>query len=256
MTDMTLQTPLPETAPAACRYWGPWASIGWGLLAVLAWMLTQFIVAGIALFYFGTATPAAVKSIGEHALFVTLVAIVSAPTPIAVLAFAVRRARCGFAEYLALVRPRGLDVAIGLLCIVVILPLGDVASHLTGRDVVPPFVIEAYKHARDSGALIPLAIAMVIAAPAMEEFLFRGFLLPGLATARFGMPGAIALTSLAWASMHIQYEMFFIAQIFLFGLVLGWLRWRSGSTTLTLGLHALVNLSALTQTAIIVEWLS
>ena len=108
-------------------------------------------------------------------------------------------------------------------------PLGDVASHLTGRDVVPPFVIEAYKHARDSGALIPLAIAMVIAAPAMEEFLFRGFLLPGLATARFGMPGAIALTSLAWASMHIQYEMFFIVQIFLFGLVLGWLRWRSCS---------------------------
>jgi membrane protease YdiL (CAAX protease family) len=53
--------------------------------------------------------------------------------------------------------------------------------------------------------------------------------------------------------MHIQYSPFFIAHIFVIGLVFGWLRWRSGSTTLTLILHAFVNLASLLQIAFIVE---
>jgi membrane protease YdiL (CAAX protease family) len=78
----------------------------------------------------------------------------------------------------------------------------------------------------------------------------------GFAASRLGWGGAIVLTSACWAALHVQYEVFFLVQVFLLGLVLGWLRWASGSTTLTLGLHALINLSALIETAIIVEWLS
>jgi membrane protease YdiL (CAAX protease family) len=53
--------------------------------------------------------------------------------------------------------------------------------------------------------------------------------------------------------MHVQYETFYIAQIFILGLVFGWLRWSSGSTTLTIILHAIVNSAALLQVAFIVE---
>jgi membrane protease YdiL (CAAX protease family) len=157
---------------------------------------------------------------------------------------------------MALIRPSRRDIVIGLACIVVLLPLGDLASYLTGRDIVPPFVVNAYKLARDNGTLVPLAIAFTIAAPFMEEFIFRGFLFRGFSASRVGVAGGVVIASLCWAAMHVQYELFFLVQIFLLGLVFGWLRWRSGSLVLTLGLHALINFSALIQTAIIVERMS
>ena len=91
------------------------------------------------------------------------------------------------------------------------------------------------------------------AAPVMEELLFRGFLLRGYTASRLGPIGAVLLTSAAWASMHIQYEVFYVVQIFVLGCVFGWLRLRSGSTTLTLILHGIVNLTAIVQTVYIAE---
>ena len=45
-------------------------------------------------------------------------------------------------------------------------------------------------------------------------------------------------------------------KIFLIGLVLGWLRWASGSTLLTMALHVMANFVATVQAAIKVEWMS
>ena len=42
---------------------------------------------------------------------------------------------------------------------------------------------------------------------------------------------------------------FTLAQIFCIGLLLGWIRWASGSTLLTIGLHMLANLAACIQAA-------
>jgi hypothetical protein len=53
--------------------------------------------------------------------------------------------------------------------------------------------------------------------------------------------------------MHVQYETFYVVQIFVLGCVFGWLRWSSGSTLLTIMLHAAVNTAALVQVAILVE---
>ena len=47
---------------------------------------------------------------------------------------------------------------------------------------------------------------------------------------------------------------FTLAQIFLIGLLLGWLRWASGSTLLTIVLHMLANLTATIQAIVAVEW--
>jgi CAAX protease family protein len=47
-----------------------------------------------------------------------------------------------------------------------------------------------------------------------------------------------------------------MAQIFVLGMVLGWFRWASGSTTLTIIMHVLINLEAMIETAIQVEYLS
>jgi len=66
---------------------------------------------------------------------------------------------------------------------------------------------------------------------------------------------AIVLTSVMWAALHQQYSWVGILYIFIMGLIFGWMRQRSGSTTLTIGLHALNNLIATVLVAVQIEWL-
>ena len=243
-------------APRFCDPWKFWSSAAWGVAALLAWIAAQFVCAGVLFAWYGAETPAIIAQQGEAGPIAIVISLFCAPAPVLVLWLAIRRARCDFASYMALNRPSRSNILIGIICVIVLLPLGDLASHLTGRDVVPPFVVQAYKLARDNGTLILLALAFSVAAPLMEEFIFRGFLFRGFSESRLGAAGGSVVASICWAAMHVQYELFFIVQIFLLGLVFGWLRWRSGSITLTLGLHAVINLSALIQTAIIVETMS
>jgi membrane protease YdiL (CAAX protease family) len=95
---------------------------------------------------------------------------------------------------------------------------------------------------------------VVIVAPISEEVAFRGFLFRGLSASWLGVSGTLIATSAAWTAMHVQYDAFTLAQIFLIGLLLGWIRWASGSTLLTIGLHMLANLAATVQAALKVEW--
>ena len=44
----------------------------------------------------------------------------------------------------------------------------------------------------------------------------------------------ILVISLLFTVIHMQYDWFGLFQVFLIGLLLGWIRWRSGSTLLTM----------------------
>lgn len=57
------------------------------------------------------------------------------------------------------------------------------------------------------------------------------------------------LSSLVWASLHSQYNLPDMTAIFTLGILLGTLRLRSGSTWLTVMLHAVHNLLAVAQVA-------
>ena len=63
-----------------------------------------------------------------------------------------------------------------------------------------------------------------------------------------GVAGAIVLSSLAWTSLHLQYDWFFFGEVFSIGLLLGYLRYRTNSTWLTIVLHGINNLAATLQT--------
>jgi uncharacterized protein len=117
-------------------------------------------------------------------------------------------------------------------------------------------MVKVYESAREEGAIALLLIAAVIAAPVGEEIMFRGFLFRGWSASRLGGTGTILLTSAIWASIHVQYDWFGIMQVFCLGLLFGWVRWRSGSTLLTMLMHATVNLSAAIETAVLIEWTS
>lgn len=251
MTDAANAPVAPHGSAPLCVPWGFWASTGFGILAVSAWLLVQWIAAIVMFAWLGInaqSTAEEIKAVASHGAMIAASTIGAMPAAVAVLALAARLRRCDVAYYLALHWPERRDLILGILVLAVLLPLGDFASWMTGRDIVPSFVVEAFRTARASNTLVVFILALVVAAPLMEELLFRGFLLPGYAASKLGPTGAVVVTSVAWASMHIQYETFYVVQIFILGCVFGWLRLRSGSTVLTLILHGIVNFVAILQT--------
>ncbi|MGE3990926.1 lysostaphin resistance A-like protein [Pseudorhodoplanes sp.] len=245
-----------DAQPGPCRPWGFWVTTAIGIAAILAWFAFQLLAVSLTLAALGVGSGASdfeLMTLASHALTIAVATIVSMPAPIAVIALAARLAGCTVTEYLALRMPTRADLIVGVLIVAVLLPLGDLSSWLSGRDIVPAAVIDAYRSARDSGIVVLLIVALVVAAPLMEEILFRGFLFRGYVNSPLGVAATILLTSAGWAVMHIQYEAFYMVQIFVLGCAFGWLRWRSGSTLLIIFLHALVNAAALTQVAFLVE---
>jgi membrane protease YdiL (CAAX protease family) len=91
-----------------------------------------------------------------------------------------------------------------------------------------------------------------------------GFAQPGLARSgavqagvaerpRDALPGILAI-SLIWAFLHVQYDWFSTALVFAIGVYLGFIRFYSGSTTLVILLHMLLNLESVAETVIVLGW--
>jgi membrane protease YdiL (CAAX protease family) len=124
----------------------------------------------------------------------------------------------------------------------------DEVSRLTGREVTPGFMGGVLQSARADSAVWLLVIAFCVAAPITEEFFARGFLYRGWSETVLRPAGAILLSSLVWTALHLQYDWFFLGEVFSIGLVLGYFRYRSNSIWLTVVLHGLNNLAAVVQT--------
>jgi hypothetical protein len=93
-------------------------------------------------------------------------------------------------------------------------------------------------------------ITTILIAPVLEEFIFRGFLFSQLRNS-VGNWGAISLSSLAWTSLHFQYELNILFALFVFGCFLGYFRWKYNSLILVIALHAVNNLIAFIQAYIL-----
>ena len=250
--------PAAVTPPGPMPPWGFYETIGWGMLAFVAWFVAQTVVV-IGLVAWQEAIEPGSSDLAKmmnDAFSLAVITIVTGPVWIGVPALAARWRRWSVRDYMALVPPRRRELIFSIALLLIVLVATDLSSYALGRDVIPQFMIEAYTSARTPTAMVLLFIAIVIVAPICEETMFRGFLFRGLSATRFGAPGSVLLTAAAWSLMHVQYDWFVIAQIFLLGLMFGWLRWASGSTLLTMVLHFIANLSAFAETAIKIEWLS
>jgi membrane protease YdiL (CAAX protease family) len=128
--------------------------------------------------------------------------------------------------------------------------LCDAALYFSGRTLVTPFQMQSYSTAAAEGWLIPMFAAAILVAPAGEEIMFRGFLFRGWARSERSVWPAVVVISLLWAGLHLQYDWTGMLQIFVIGLFLGWMRWRSGSVLLTFLLHALFNLEGTFETVL------
>ena len=226
------------------RIWGYWATLVWAFLAFVA---SQFLALAILVLLRISDLDSLVNAPFDGKL-VTLFIVIANPIMIAIIALAVLAARALLADYLALVMPPPRYVGIGLVCLVGLIAIGDALLYFGGYPLVTPFQVQSYTTAAAQGWLAALWDSAIIIAPAGEEVLFRGFLFRGWARSDRAAWPAIIIISLLWAALHVQYDWTGIVQIFVVGLFLGWIRWRSGSTLLTFFLHALFNVEGTLET--------
>ena len=248
--DSMPSTEAPGTAPP--QAWGYVATFAWLLLA--AALAVAVSTAALVLLSGGRiGTSADLLTDGRLLAELTLVSTV---VEIGVVMLAARLAHWRAFDYLALVIPNVRAASVPIAAMAAFVLGYDALTGLLNHDIVTGFQLDSYRSARAAGALPMLWVAFVIVAPLGEEIVFRGFLYRGWARSRRAVAPAIAAIAALWASIHVQYDWFGMLQIFLIGLLLGWARWRSGSTVLAFALHGLANAWAMLETVAKVDWLS
>ncbi|MCC6888052.1 MAG: CPBP family intramembrane metalloprotease [Hyphomicrobiales bacterium] len=237
-------------APALPRPWGVVMTTIWTGVVLVAGLVATL---GAVAVWFPQALSGAIDLEQDSRSFgILFTAAVVAE--LAVLVVAARLAGWRAIDYLALTVPGRRDTLVAVLVVAVFVVSFDGLTWLVGKDIVTPFQIELYRSAERTGSLPLLWLTLVVAAPVGEEVLFRGFLYRGWAPTPRAVWPAIAVIAALWAVVHTQYDWFGILQIFLIGLLLGWARWRSGSTLLTILLHGLINAWATLQTIARLNW--
>src|SRR6266478_9022059 len=231
------------------RIWKFWGTALWGLFVFGGMFVGQIgVVAWFVVRQVGPIDLAAAIHVVGGGLTISLSVIMGLPAVLAALWIAIRFSRTPFADYLALRWPSWTNLLIGVAALFVLVMGWDLLSRATGREVEPGFMGEVLKSARADGALWLLVIAFCVAAPISEEFFARGFLSRGWSESFLGPTGAIILSSVVWTALHLQYDWFFFGEVFSIGLLLGYLRYRSNSTWLTVVIHGLNNTAATVQT--------
>src|SRR3954449_9635659 len=232
------------------RVWKFWGTSLWGLLLFAAMFAGQFLL--VMAFFLAKGPPfdlASIKTVASAGTVISLSVMMGLPAVLAVLWLATRMARMPFADYLALRRTSWRDVAIGIVALIVLVVGWDLLSRMVGREISPGFMVDVLKSAQADGALWLLLLAFAVVAPVTEELMVRGFLYRGWSESVLGPLGAIVLSSLVWTAMHAQYyDWFLFSEVMSIGLLLGFMRWRSNSTWLTIIMHGINNFAATAQT--------
>ena len=186
---------------------------------------------------------------------VSIITISSTVVQIIVLALVIRLKRWPVLEYLGAALPPHGAILRALALLVALTVAMEGTMTLVGQNVVPPFQLASYVTAKEAGYLPALFAAVVLFAPIGEEIVFRGFLYRGFVRRPGREPYAIVVITLLWMLAHQQYDWAGMLQIFIIGLLLGGVRWWTGSIAPTILMHMLANLFAAIETAIYVEWL-
>ncbi len=222
--------PEPTTVPA-----GPGAPARWWLAvagaAVCAVLYLASTVSAYLLTRMGDRTVAAaviaiVVNVALCAGAIALAARIAYPRGVsAAVVGKARSSRVGMAVLA--------QVAFVIMALPLLTELGD-ALGLHGTTNVP-------LHHRHAGVVLLVTWIAVVAAPWMEELSVRGFLLSGL-WRRFGFWPAALVSSLAWAGLHGVSGV--LIPFTFEGLLLCWIRRRTGSVRTGIALHATQNVAA------------
>lgn len=236
--------PLPAVLP---RPWGFWSTLGWSLVCMLLATVVQtatlipFLVPHLP-FRPGTNVEELLITLVAHPLLLSVATLATAFVCLGFLAMLVRFSGYPWRRYFGW-SWAGIKVSLlSVVVFIVALQAWDWLTQFVEQPPMPDFMVQALS----SQAYLPLlALAIVVAAPVWEELFFRGFMFQGILHSRLGGSGAVAITSVAFAAVHLQYDWLGMLTILVMGALLGTIRLLTGSTLLTIVLHALNNFYAL-----------
>jgi membrane protease YdiL (CAAX protease family) len=160
-----------------------------------------------------------------------------------------RLARWPAKEYLSLVRSNGRDTVVAIVLVALFIPTWHGLAYVL--EIHSSQTYDLYRNARAVGILPLYWFVAVVVAPVAEEIVFRGFLFRGLMSQSQII--TVSTTSLVWALTHVGMAWSIKLQIVLLGLLLGWMRWRSGSVFPPMLMHGLWNLWVLLSIAYILD---
>jgi membrane protease YdiL (CAAX protease family) len=235
----------PDAVDHPSPFWSPWATVGWGLLIAIGFVLVQAatVVAWSAMRSAKGADPDDLAAELAVAGDLLSVATLISATVGSLLIFAVLAVGRGIRvrEAIALRAPTSGSAALWMAVTAGLIAASDALTWSLDKPIVPEFMSDLIR----SATIAPLLwLAIIVAAPVFEELFFRGFLIEGLRRGVLGDAGAVVVTSLSWASIHLQYGLYEIGTIFIFGLALGLARIGSRSLWVPVAMHMLANLVA------------
>lgn len=241
-----------DQSPAIVRPWGRLATFALAFFAMLA-SQTAGLMALVWWYGVGLSN---LPNFGGDGQAVMLIILTSTPLQLLLLAIFARQRGGDVFGYLGLTLPRRSEVVFGVTAVVIMIVAGNVLSWLLGINIVTTFQTDIFRTASAAGIMqvLLLMLAVVVLTPIGEEIMFRGFLFRGWLRASRDAWAVIVITALLWALIHVQYDWYVTGQIFAFGLMLGWIRWATGSTVLTILLHGLINLEGMMETWVSQQW--
>jgi uncharacterized protein len=247
--------PLPPLKPAK-TVWRPGPTIGFTIVVLVAFIVVQSVVvigpaigsmmkgmdAGI------TSSDALLEYVmddlnSQLGLLQSIATIVSGIIGTGlILVFIRARKGVGIKEYLGLKMISWKAALISIVVTAAYVGLALLVETCLGVQNDETIVNQIY----DTSISPPLFwVAVILFAPLFEEALFRGFMWEGLRRSWWGVYGAVMLTAFAWALLHtVQYSLYGIIYIFLLGVLMGVVRWKTNSIWSTFIMHAVVNLIA------------
>ncbi|GMV99442.1 MAG: hypothetical protein AMXMBFR84_05810 [Candidatus Hydrogenedentota bacterium] len=248
-----------ESQPVTqAKPWGPWATIGFGIVIAGAFLLTQMVVvvagAVVEILQGNALNP---YEFGERLEtsgdFLAIATFATVPVVVGLcVAAAALKKGITVREYLGLHWVPGKVAIKWILAVFAFAICSDLLSFLLGRPMIPDFMRTVIQ----STTFLPLlAAALVVAAPLTEEFFFRGFLFKGMENTRLRGAGTVILTSVLWAVIHIQYDWYGVVTIIVIGLVIGSARHKTKSVPLCIALHSLVNLISTVESYVLMQML-
>lgn len=115
---------------------------------------------------------------------------------------------------------------------------------------VPDFLKQLEQGLYEGGLLanVLLIVAATLAAPLIEEFLFRGLLQQSLFYSHGSLVPAIVIPAIVFALFHVAYLFYLpaLVELLCLAVLLAWLILKTGNILIPILVHALFNLSAFT----------
>ena len=241
------EAPLPEQRESS-----PWSAgqtlalaLAIAVLLPLVNMVVAMVMAGLAAAQDPSFdSPQFYRQLRQNGGYLTFASLAANIATIwIVIQFIRLRKAVTWVTYLALRLPSRSGWLTALVAAALFLVASQVAGGLFQRPDSPDFLRQVYATATP---MVLFWIAVGVVAPVAEEIYFRGFIYIGLRNSALGVVGAIVITAAIWSMIHLQYDVYDKVEIFLLGLLLGWLRFRYNNLLIPIMAHGLINTVALT----------